>query len=238
MSDDWEEEDWETNDVADNVFAEKLNANKDSWEEEEDELEIEVPEVAKVAESTLAAKAKALELKEKALANKVKYELEEEMTSEDRKLRDRKQVEEADHALTEELMGGGSIIKKTKSLGGSTGGLASISLNTKADHQTFGITISKKIENSTTQGVVAFMKNLIERLPANMSTESLDSILKVLQNERIKKAAKEGEVAKVVKKTSQKDVKLARKKHNDKFGGSDDHDEYYEQYGHLEDDFM
>jgi hypothetical protein len=241
---DWDDEDnWEA-DVNLDALDSKLGAKsaKSAWDDEEDEVVIAAPEVAKPSQSTIAAKLKAMSAEEYKLNNSVKYAMQEEEGVEDKKSRERKEVEDADHALTEELMGGGpKPVKKLSSLGSAssgTGGLAAIPLNTKQEHITFGVTISKKLEKSTPLTVVAFMKSLCSNLPECMTTDSLDKILAVLNAERAAKRDKEGEVAKVKTGKSSKQIKNDQKRHNDVFGGIDKHDEYYEQYGHMEDDFM
>jgi len=231
---DWDDDDWEA-EVDLGALDSKLGGAKEAWDDEEDEVEVVVPEVAQPSAATLAAKAKDLAIKDQTLQNQVKNALQEGEAADDRKLRERRQVEEADHALTEELMGGAP--RKKATLGGPTG-LAAIALNTKSEHTTFGITISKKLADSTPLTVVAFFKSLCERLPASMTTESLDQILSVLNEKRAVKKEKEGEVAKVKKGKSSKEVKKEKKRHADVFGGDDQLDDYYETYGSIEDDFM
>lgn len=232
---DWDDDDWEA-EVDLGALDSKLGGGaKAAWDDEEDEVEVQVAEVAKPSSATLAAKAKEVAIKEQTLQNQVKNALQEDEDDDSRKLRERRQVEEADHALTEELMG--AAPKKKATLGGPTG-LAGISLNTKAEHTTFGVTISKKLADSTPLTVVAFFKSLCERLPASMTTESLDQILAVLNEKRAIKKEKEGEVAKVKVGKSKKEVKKEKKRHADVFGGDDQLDDYYETYGSIEDDFM
>ena len=238
---DWDDEDeWEA-DAALGALDSKLGATKTAWEEE-DEVEVSIPEVAKPAEATLAAKAKAIAAQDAKLNNQVKYALQAEEGMEDKKARERRQVEEADHALTEDLMGSGAVKPAKKSLGSASSGalgLAAITLNTISDHKTFGVTISKKIQDSTPLTVVAFMKSLLDNLPPAMTTESLDQILSTLTAKRTEKAAKEGEQAKLNKATkTKKQIKADEKRHKDVFGGVDKLDDYYEQYGSIEDDFM
>jgi len=238
---DWDDEDEWDAEGALGALDSKLGVNKAAWDEE-DEVEVIVPEVAKPAEATLAAKAKAIAAQEAKLNSQVKYALQEEEGMEDKKARERRQVEEADHALTEDLMGSGASKPAKKTLGSASSGaagLAAITLNTIADHKTFGITISKKIQDSTPLTVVAFMKSLLDNLPPTMTTDSLDQILSTLTAKRADKAAKEGEQAKLAKNTkTKKQLKTEEKRHKDVFGGVDKLDDYYEQYGSIEDDFM
>ena len=160
---------------------------------------------------------------------------------EDKKARERRQIEEADNALTEELMGGGT--KKKVGLSSGPTGIAGIPLNTKAEHTSFGITISKKMADSTPQYIAAFYKALTDRLPAKMTGEVLDNMVAVIAQVRDEKKVMEGESAKALSKgkksaAAKKEAKAKEKKQKEIFGGSDQLDEYYEAYGSLEDDFM
>lgn len=236
---DWEDEDAWDADAALGALDSKLGAGnqKASWDDE-DEVEVAVPEVAKPAQGTLAAKAKAIAQQEIKLSNQVKYALQDEENAEDKKARIRREIEDADHALTEELLGS-STVKTEKKLSGSSVavGLAAINLNTVSDHKTFGLTIAKKIQDSTPMTVVAFFKSLLDNLPPGMTTESLDQILAVVTQKRAEKKEKEGEQAKANKgATKTKKQKAAEdKRHKDVFGGVDSLDPYYEKYGAIED---
>ena len=234
---DWDasDDEWEAPNLDLGLGDAKSGGGGD-FDDEVDEVEIEKVEISVPSEATEAAKAKKIAQQEITLKNQVENALRENESAEDKKMRERKAVEDADNALTEELMG----TKKTvKSLGSSTG-LAGIPLNTKAEHTSFGITISKRLSDSTPQYIGAFYKALTERLPPKMTGEVLDDMLVVLTKVRDAKKAVEGESAKSLKvsKASKKEIKAKEKRHKDVFGGTDAVDEYYEQYGNLEDDFM
>ena len=207
------------------------------FDDEVDEVEIEKVDISLPSEATEAAKAKKIAQQEATLKNQVENALREDETAEDKKMRERKAVEDADNALTEDLMG---VKKTTKSLGSSSSGIAGIPLNTKAEHTSFGIMISKKLANSTPQYIAAYYKAVTERLPPKMTGEVLDDMVNLLTKVRDAKKAVEGESAKLLKSTkaSKKEIKAKEKRHKDVFGGSDTVDEYYEAYGNLEDDFM
>ena len=252
MSDD----DWEKDDFVPTL---PVLAGARKFEDEEDEAEVEAvvkPTVLTAAEQ--ARRAQKLAEEEERLATSLKFALLEGETEGERKARERRQIEEADHALTEELMGGGgggggkaaavaakpagdAVKSKTASLGSASsgGGLASVALSTKQDHTNFGITCSKKLAESTPIYICAFFKALTERLPAKMTGESLDEILAVLQKVREEKKKIEGEVAKTTtQKKTKKEVLAAEKKHNDVFGGVKYKDDLSDRYADLEDSFM
>ena len=233
MAQDWEDDEWDAPDLNLCLTSSETTG---AFDNEVDEVEIEKVEIAVPSEATQAAKAKKIAQQEATLKNQVENALRENESAEDKKIRERKAVEDADNALTEELMG---VKKETKYLGSSTG-IAGISLSTKAEHTSFGITISKKLDKSTPQYIAAFYKALTERLPPKMTGEVLDDMVNVLTKVRDAKKAVEGESAKALKttKASKKDMKAKEKRHKDVFGGAEAVDEYYEAYGNIEDDFM
>lgn len=250
----WEDDDFEVPPLP--------TLSKGKFDDEEDEVEIDpvvAPRILTPAEQ--ARREQKLAEEEAALARSLKYALQESETGEDRKARERRQIEEADNALTEELLGGGKggggggaaatskpasepVAKKAvASLGASsslTGGLAAVALNTKQDHTNFGITCSKKLADSTPIYICSFYKALSEKLlPAKMTTESLDEILAVIQKIRDEKKKIEGEVAKSTsQKKTKKELKAVEKKHSDIFGGAQYDDKLLDQYADFEDGFM
>ena len=246
MGDSWEDDEWDAADLNLDLGSGTASggaggAGGGEFDDEVDEVEIEKVEISQPSEATLAAKAKKIAEDEKVLQNQVLYALQEGEGAEDRKARERRQIEEADNALTEELMGGSSNNKSSLSSGST--GLAGISLTTKAEHTGFGITISKKLANSTPQYIAAFYKALTDRLPPKMTGEVLDDMVAVISKVRDEKKAIEGESAKSLNKgkksaAAKKEAKAKEKRQKEIFGGSDDLDEYYEAYGNLEDDFM
>lgn len=250
MADSWEDDDFEVPPLP-------TLSVKNTFDDEEDEVVIEPVVAPKVfTPQELAKREQKLAEEEAALANSLKFALQEGETGEDRKARERRQIEEADNALTEELLGGsqssssansataGEPVKKVvASLGSSSsvaGGLAAISLNTKQDHTNFGITCSKKLADSTPIYICSFYKALSEKLlPAKMTVESLDEILAVLQKVRDDKKKIEGEVAKSTsQKKTKKELKAAEKKHTDIFGGTSHEDDLLNQYSNYEDAYM
>lgn len=246
MSDSWEDDEWDTADLNLDLGGGGADGGGGAggggaFDDEVDEVEIEKVEVSTPSEATLAAKAKKIAEDEKVLQNQVLYALQEGEGAEDKKARERRQIEEADNALTEELMGGGT--KKKVGLSSGPTGIAGIPLNTKAEHTSFGITISKKMADSTPQYIAAFYKALTDRLPAKMTGEVLDNMVAVIAQVRDEKKVMEGESAKALSKgkksvAAKKEAKAKEKKQKEIFGGSDQLDEYYEAYGSLEDDFM
>lgn len=241
MGDSWEDDDFEPE------LPVLSGPQTSKFADEEDEVVVEPvvqPKVLTAAE--IAKRQQKIAEEEERLANQLKYALLEDETDEDRRARERRQIEEADNKLTEELMGtgkggagGAAAPKKTTSLGSSSAsGLAGLTLSTKQDHTNFGITCSKKLAESTPIYVCAFFKALSERLPPKMTTESLDEILSALQKVRDEKKKLEGEVAKTtVQKKTKKEIKAQEKRHADVFGSSKS-DALLDEYAAFEDDYM
>ena len=179
---------------------------------------------AQAADEALAAKMKLAEI-----ANE---------TPDQRRLRERRQVEEADNELAGELFDSKNQ-KSVSSLGSvsATKGLGALSLKTKQDHTNFGNATSSKLSDSSTFNIAAFFKSVVKVLdgPA-VTAETLDEIINDLTKIRDTKA--KAAKASAGNKKTKKEIKSQVKKHNDIFGGSDYVDKYEESYGGMEDDFM
>jgi hypothetical protein len=158
-------------------------------------------------------------------------------TPDERRIRERRQVEEADNELAGELFDTQS--QKSGSVVGSVSaakGLGALSLKTKQDHTTFGTATASKLSDSSTFNVGAFFKSLVKVLDGpTVTAETLDDILADITKMR---DAKVKAAKAVVGKKSKKEIKGIEKKHNDVFGGSSYVDKYEDSYGGMEDDFM
>lgn len=235
MGDSWEDEEFE---VPTFVAPAIPRAN---WEDEEDEVEIDPKVVVtKPSQSQIDAEKKRAEEAEKTLATKLKLAQLANETPEEKRLREKKQAEEADNELTGELFGAnGKESPGGASLGSSSKGIGSIVLKTKQDHLTFGSTIAQKLSSSSAFNVAAFYKTLSKSLDTpSMTAEVLDDILVEITKIRDAKAKAEKPTKQGAGKKSKKDIKAAEQKHNAVFGGSDFVDQYDDQYGNMEDDFM
>ena len=80
--------------------------------------------------------------------DQIKYAGFESETAEQKKLRERRQIEDADeHLLMEEMMGeggGGGSPRSTSS--GGVGGLVGLSVKNKDEHVAFALLVAKKME--------------------------------------------------------------------------------------------
>lgn len=175
-------DDWE--DAADDfVYRAPVNHTvKTSWEDEEEE---EV--VTKVGPSAAQLEAAAKKTKEEEIrmANVLKYAILEDETPEEKKARERKQIEDADAELAGELFGGGKATGTTAKSGASfSTGIAAATVKTKADHTNFGILCAKKLGDSNSFNIGAFYKTLTEKVQKNLTLETCDEILALLTKVR------------------------------------------------------
>lgn len=253
MSDDWEDED----------FVPILpNAGKIAGAGEEDLLEKELAESSAPRPVDEAAIKRKEEAAEAAFKAKLQAAKEDNETPDQRRLRERRQIEEADHGLTNELFDKDQVAETAKSSpkkapssaapaaaaavnpsrnfsssGGS--GLGSIPLASNQDHFEFGNLVSVKLSDSTSFNIGAFYKGLAKVFKQNnVSVETLDEILVELNKAREAKAAKDGPKKKGdVGKKSQKEVKKENKRHEELFGFAETNSKY-SGYDDIEDDFM
>jgi hypothetical protein len=158
----------------------------DNWEDEEDQTLIEQQAAlaamairAPLTPAQIEAQKKKEELEEQRLQNQIKYAKLENETSEQRVIRERKQVEDADAALAEELFDVPAGAKR--SVSSSSSGLASLNLKNKEDHINFGIMAAQKMSDSTSFCITAFLKEVLNRNGAALSAESLTDLATTIQ---------------------------------------------------------
>jgi hypothetical protein len=159
----------------------------DNWEDEEDQTLIEQQAAlaamavrAPLTPAQIEAQKKKEELEEQRLQNQIKYAKLENETSEERVIRERKQVEDADAALAEELFDkvpGGP----KRSASSSSSGIAGLTLKNKEDHVNFGIMAAQKMSGSTSFCIAAFLKEVLNRDGAMLSAESLVDLAATIQ---------------------------------------------------------
>ena len=239
MSDSWEDDEV---DIKLNL-NEKLNVSTvpSNWDDEDETIKevVVLPPAPTAAQIEAARKKK--EEEEEMLARKIQLALIENETPEERRIRERKQAEEADGQLAGEMFGNGkadsSDAMKTKKNPSVSSGLAGLALKTKEDHTKFGIAVSAKLlESSTPFHISLFLKECSDRVKEKLTVECLDDIIHTLQ--AIKDTKKKAEAPVRAKPVSKAALKQKEKKHNDVFGGGfDDHDRHAD-YSNLEDNFM
>ena len=235
---------WE--DMADEDFVPNIPqmpnnfGNWDDEEEEEDETlkeEVVVPVELTAAQKALIKKKQ--EQEEITLRNKVQNAQLENETADERRLRERKAVEESDSLLADELFDNvDNVHEKKKATKSVAGSIAAINLANKQDHVNFGITVATKLEKSTPFCVTAFLKEVVNRSQDQLSAEGLDELHAIFT--KLKESRKIADDAKLKDKAKPKSQKAAKKKDKiakERFGDSDYYDDY-EGFSNIEDDFM
>jgi hypothetical protein len=230
MGDSWDDDDFQVPDLVVNI----TNSNvKKEWDDEEEEVVMEEV-VAKPSEAQILASKKKAQKEEEALANALKFALEENETPEQKKARERMQAEEADTELSSELFGNNTNTTSKS----STTGLGSIPLKTKQDHSNFAILCSKKMKDSTPLNVGAFYKNVTDKLKDVITTETLDEVLMILNSVRDERRKLEIAKKPTQPKKTKKEMAAERKRHDDVFGDATETNSKYDRFTDLEDDFM
>jgi hypothetical protein len=224
MADSWEDEEFE-------VPAVPVVPAKNNWDDEEDEVEVGPVKAAGPTPAMVEAAAKKAKEEETALANQLKFAALEDETPDERRARERRQIEEADNDLTGELFDKNSKVGIPSKSSASTAssivsGIAGTSLKSKDDHKQFGIVVAKKMADSTAFNIAAFYKSLTERVKDQLSAESLEEILSILQKLKDEKRKVAEPPKTSAAKKSKKQVEAEMKKLDDKFGGHSKHDKY------------
>ena len=230
MADSWEEEDFDSIELG----APAATSNHNKFDDEEEE--VDVPVVKAVDPAVLQKQREAQLKKEKedaaALAAKLKLASLASETADQRKLRERLEVESADIEASSELFssGVGKSFSSSAIKGGGIGvvdGIASVSLKNIKDHETFASTVSLKLEDakSTSFNISAFFVKLTEQLKDKLTSESLDAVLNALAAQKEKKKLLEPKNKTAAKKTVTQ-IKKETKRHADIFGGGEEDDKY------------
>ena len=225
--------DWE--DEMENFVPPTVTAVADNWEDEFDEILAEMKKPAEVAAPSAAQVAAAREKaarEEEILANKLKFAQLENETADERKIRERRLVEEGDAAIAGELFDTVSVASSKKS---TTTGIGGIPVKNREDHVNFGLLASSKMEKSTSFCIAAFLSTVIDKSQNTLSSESIDELLNALQEIKKTKAKVQEKVKPV--KGAKKAQKQKEQRHADVFGGKFQED-VYDEYAGMEDDFM
>ena len=176
------------------------------------------------------------------MANKLKFAVEANETAEEKKMRERRQAEEADIEASADLFGAAASGPSRVAAGvasisiGKSSSSVSVPLKNIKDHQNYATTITTKFtaSSSTPFNIGAFYTKLTNELKGKLPAESLQDAIEALQNEL---EEKKGPVKKGPAKKSKAAIKVEKKKHDDTFGG-DDYEDKYSHYSNIEDDFM
>lgn len=229
---DWDDEDFEVP-VLTNSTA---NLSVSNGDEEEDEA---LKEAAPVVAVKAAGVIKKAQEEQEILANKMEHAMHENETRDEKRLREKRQAEEADVQLAGDLFQGSRAASEgPQQTVSAVKSVASIPLKTKEDHSKLGTLLSKRLATSSAFNVAALYKALTPALnQGTITCEVLDEILRDIKAIRDAKAIAEKPVKAAVVKKSKKEIEAEQKKHAAVFGGSEDSGKY-DHFSTLEDDFM
>lgn len=246
MGDSWDDEEFEVSTVFSptaTTIQQITSNNSNNWDDEVDEVEADLNKLNhkdKPSQALLDANKKKAIDAEIAFESKMKQSILNNETMEERKARIKKEVEEGDQELAEELFdkksssatSSSNVVPSTTMISKSLG---SLTLKTKQDHNNLGSGTASKLSDSSTFHIGAFYKSLSKCLDNPVVTaETVDEII----NDMIRIRDSKVKAVKVtVVKKSKKVINSESKKHNDIFGGSDYVDKY-DKYNDMEDDFM
>ena len=176
---------------------------------------------------------------EEVLANKLAYALQANESADEKRRREKAQIEAADNELTNELMGG--VSKSASNTNSAVSAVVGASLKNKQDHVNFAITVSNKMKDSTQFCVSAFYKEINKRIKGKLSLDCVNEIIESLSviRDDLKSTKETNEVSKESNKKSAKEQKRKQKEHSDVFGGNYyEEEEYGDEYAQLEEDYM
>mmetsp|Transcript_15579 Transcript_15579/g.23208 ORF Transcript_15579/g.23208 Transcript_15579/m.23208 type:complete len:238 (+) Transcript_15579:82-795(+) len=234
---------WDDDDFQVPIIDVKSKA-KTSWEdEEEEEEEIKSSGKAKLTEKQKEMAKKAKDEKINKIARKYEESMFQNETPEEKRERERKQVEEAEKLLAEELFISRDLTGSSKDEEGRE-----IQLKTTEDHVKIALELGEKMKKASKQSdILIFLKEVVSITQSKLSSNELKQLSnqinafeksKKMEEERSKKLA-----AKLKMENDKKEAQKAKKKiAADVFGGDYDNvgDEYDEMGVEYSDkyDFM
>ena len=258
MGDNWDDSDDEW-DVDDDALDKRLGIAKgdavpDFADEEDLALkEKEAAEKAKNAElkkkGTALAQKKADEarrLEELEIARKVmelEAEAEANMSPEELKALKRRQIEEADNKLTDDLFGAVEAARGTdaaKSAAAAAGG--GLVLNDAKDHLKHARAVATAMKkHGKIHLVTSFIRELLDQSKTLLDDAAITDIIKtcnVIKNEKVQEAKRKSKgQAQKSKKADKAAEARARQIHNETFGDNDRFDDYDQMGADYEDKF-
>lgn len=249
MGDNWDDSDDEW-DVDDDALDQRLGINNNKGSDvpdfaDEEDLAIKEKAAAEKAslenlkkKGTALAQKKAEEQKRKEeleIARKVmelEAEAEANMSPEELKAFKRRQIEEADNKLTDDLFGAVEAVRgpgaaKTAAEGGG-GALVLIDAKDHLKHARAVSTAMKK--HGKIHLATSFIRELLEQSKSVLDDAAITEIIKtcnVIKNEKVQQAKRKtkGQAQKSKKADKAQEAK-ARQIHNDTFGDNDQYDDY------------
>lgn len=256
MADTWDgsDDEWDVDDDAldDKLGLKKVKEDLPRFDDEEDLALKDKAEKDKQEYKELKKKGNALAEKKKAekerleeleLARKameLEAEAEGNMSPDELRAFKQKQIEDADHALTDDLFGGGT--KASPGVDAATSGDAIVLKDIK-DH----LRLARRIaEAMNAHGKIhlanAFVKELLQESKDVLDDAAITDIIKVcnvIKNEKVQAAKRKvkGQAQKSKKPDKLEEAKI-RKQQIETFGDNDQHDRYDEIGADYEDSFF
>ena len=145
------------------------------------------------------------------------------MSNDEKKLLERKLVEDSDISLSKDLFGTNKLEDKNSKES------INITLKTKQDHEKFAKTCSEKLQKSTPLHTKIFYQSLTNNIVNKLSCDELKSIIFQLENIVVEKSEKFTKKPEIKKKSN--------KNYDDVFGKSENTDVYYEKFGSIADNY-
>mmetsp|Transcript_2013 Transcript_2013/g.4052 ORF Transcript_2013/g.4052 Transcript_2013/m.4052 type:complete len:257 (+) Transcript_2013:38-808(+) len=256
MADAWNDgsdDDWENaGDDIDLGISPNPPAPPTFDDEEEDLAVVEKAEKERLSKVQLKKKGNALQLKKEKEENRkleeeaarkameLEADMEANMTLDERKALERKRIEDADNALTEDLFGGMSDGgKKASSVSNDGGALVFKDLKSVLKHaKKVGAALKKAESNHL---ALTFFKEVIAEGKGAIDEDAVADIIKalnVVKNEKAKEAKKKVKGQAQKSKTDKAKEKKAKKIAQETFGDNDHYDDYDEYGAQYEDSFF
>jgi len=251
MTDNWDDsdDDW---DVDDDALDAKLGLAKPAANNFDDEEDLALTEKAaadKASKEALKKKGSALAAKKKAeeerqleieLARKeLEYqaEMEAKMTPDELRAMERRRVEEADNALTDDLFGAVEKMTIDAKKGDQTAG-DKLVLKDMKDHMKHARKVATCLKDHGKVHLAGiFLREVIQQSKDVLDDNTISDIIKacnVIKNEKVQQAKKKvkGQAQKSKKQDKAEKAK-AKKLHDEVFGDND----FYDDYDAMGDDY-
>lgn len=256
MTDNWDDsdDDW---DVDDDALDAKLGLSKPAENNFDDEEDLALKEKADadlVSKDALKKKGSALAAKRKAeeerkleieLARKeLEYqaEMEAKMTPDELRAMERRRVEEADNALTDDLFGAVNKMTLDAKQGDQSGG-DKLVLKDMKDHMKHARKVATCLKDHGKVHLAGiFLKEVIQQSKDVLDDSTISEIIKacnVIKNEKVQQAKKKvkGQAQKSKKQDKTETAKV-KKLHDEVFGDNDYYDDYDAMGNDYEDAFF
>ncbi|CAJ1949691.1 unnamed protein product [Cylindrotheca closterium] len=244
MTDNWDDSDDEW-DVDDDALDAKLGIAKPAENNFDDEEDLALKEkqaeenaskdVLKKKGSALAARKKEEEerkLEIEVARKELEYqaEMEAKMTPDELRAMERRRVEEADHALTDDLFGAVEKMTLDNKAGDKSGG-DKLVLKDMKDHMKHARKVATCMKDHGKVHLAGiFLKEVIQQSKDVLDDNTISDIIKacnVIKNEKVQQAKKKvkGQAQKS-KKQDKVEKQKAKKLHDEVFGDNDMYDDY------------